>query len=60
MDKLLLFLVEKRAALASQALLAPSDKSSFEYGRVSGLYQGLTLAIDELQELQREQEEEDE
>lgn len=48
MDKLLNRLLDQRDKLA-HAALNPTEKSEFEYGRVSGLYQGLTMAIEVVQ-----------
>lgn len=49
MEKLLNRLLEQRAHLAASALMHPTDKTEFEYGRVAGLYQGLTTAIEAVQ-----------
>lgn len=56
---MLIRLIEQRAQLASQALLQPVGRDSFEYGRVSGLYQGLTKAIEALQDVLADNEEDD-
>lgn len=60
MEKLLIRLLEQRAQLAGQALLQPVGRDSFEYGRVSGLYQGLTMAIEALQDVLADKDEVDE
>lgn len=51
MEKLLVSLIERRSDLANSALMSPSGRDSFEYGRVSGLYQGLTMAIEAVQDM---------
>ena len=38
-------LEEMRAQHAHESLHSPASKTEFEFGRVSGLYQGLTVAI---------------
>lgn len=60
MEKLLTQLIELRSAHAHEALLRPSERSSFEYGRVSGLYQGLTMSIEAVQNMLADNEERDE
>lgn len=46
MEELLNLLLLERGKLANAALMHPSERSEFEYGRVSGQYQGLTKAIE--------------
>ena len=60
MEKLLIRLLEQRSEVANSALLSPSDRTAFEYGRVSGLYQGLTKAIEAVQDVLADRDEEDE
>lgn len=60
MEKLLISLIEQRSELADTALLRPTERSEFEYGRVSGLYQGLTKAIEAVQQMLADKEERDE
>lgn len=60
MQELLIRLQVRRAELATTALQHPTERTEFEYGRVSGIYQGLTMAIEALQELQAEKEKDDE
>ena len=45
----------KQVELATSALRVPSGHDLFEYGRVCGLYQGLQMALDILNEMQRDQ-----
>lgn len=59
MDKLLIRLIEQRAELAASALQHPGGRDGFEYGRVSGLHQGLTMAIEAVQEMLADREEDD-
>ena len=59
MEKLLVALIEQRAEVADQSLKQPADRSAFEYGRVSGMYQGLTMAIVAVQDLLAEKEDEE-
>ena len=60
MEKLLNSLLVKRAEVATSALMNPADRSEFEYGRVSGQYQGLTMAIEALQNVLADKDEDDE
>ena len=59
MEKLLIRLLEQRQQLAETALMQPSDRTGFEYGRVSGLYQGLTMAIQAVQNVLADNEKDD-
>jgi hypothetical protein len=45
--------------IAETALLKPADKTEFEYGRVAGLYQGLTMAIEALQDVLADREDDE-
>jgi len=47
-EKLLNLLLVERDKVAHSALKNPADRSAFEYGRVSGQYHGLTIAIEAL------------
>jgi hypothetical protein len=51
MDKLLNVFIERRSELAHVALSAPKDGTEFEYGRMVGRYQGLTIAIEAVQDM---------
>ena len=57
MDKLLISLIERRSELAHAALETPKDGTEFEYGRMVGRYQGLTMAIEAVQEMLADKEE---
>ena len=46
METLLNLLLSKRDEVANSALMHPAERTEFEYGRVSGQYQGLTAAIE--------------
>lgn len=59
MDKLLVELIERRSEIAHVALANPSGRDSFEYGRVSGMYQGLTVAIEAVQAMLADKEDEE-
>jgi hypothetical protein len=52
-------LLEQRKGIAETALLQPADKTEFEYGRVAGLYQGLTMAIEALQDVLADREDDE-
>ena len=58
MEKLLAALIKQRSEVAHEALTRPADKTSFEYGKVSGLYQGLTTAIEAVQDMLADKEDE--
>lgn len=60
MEKLLNVLTLKRAEVATSALMNPADRTQFEYGRVSGQYQGLTMAIEAVKEIMADKDEDDE
>jgi len=51
MEELLRKLAEHRAATANDALMRPTSKSEFEFGRSCGYYQGITYAIEALESL---------
>jgi len=59
MEKLLTALIARRAEVSHEALARPAERSSFEYGRVSGVYQGLTAAIEALQDVLADKEEDE-
>lgn len=59
MEKLLALLIEERSGVAHTALRNPGGRDSFEYGRVSGLYQGLTVAIEAVQNVLADKEEDE-
>lgn len=59
MDKLLVSLIELRSQVADKALAAPKDGSSFEYGRVSGQYHGLSMAIEAVQQMLADKEDDE-
>jgi hypothetical protein len=58
MEKLLNRLLDQRTQLA-HAAMSPTEKTEFEYGRVSGLYNGLTMAIEVVQEMLDDRHEDD-
>jgi len=60
MEKLLNALLLKRAEVATEALLKPVSGTAFEYGKVSGQYLGLTMAIEALQDVLADKDEDDE
>lgn len=60
MEKLLNVLLLKQAEVAKEALLKPVSGTAYEYGRASGQYQGLTMAIEALQDLLADRDEDDE
>lgn len=58
MEKLLASLIELRSRVAHEALSAPREgEGGFEYGRVSGQYHGLTMAIEAVQDMLADKEE---
>lgn len=57
MEKYLQRLDIEMTKISHDALTKPVEKTSFEYGRVSGLYQGLGMARDILLSIQAGDEE---
>ncbi len=57
MERYIKLLDFEMAVWAHDALTKPADKTEFEYGRVSGLYQGLSKAKEILLQLQAGDEE---
>jgi hypothetical protein len=43
-DRFLALLEQTRSSHAVTSLISPKDRSEFEYGRVSGFFQGLAVA----------------
>lgn len=60
MEELIRSLQKTQFEHAQAALLNPANRTEFEYGKVSGLYQGLNIAIEALKEFDAGKEEEDE
>ena len=59
MQELIRSLIQLQSEHARAALLNPAERNDFEYGKVSGFYQGLNAAIEALKEFEAGKEEED-
>ena len=59
MEKLLNRLIELRAELAHTALATPKDGTAYEYGRMVGRFHGLTDAIEAVQMMLADNNEDD-
>ena len=57
MDTLLADLIQRRSELAHAALATPKEGSNYEYGRMVGQFQGLSIAIEAVQQMLAEKEE---
>lgn len=60
MEKVLNQLREEMHTRAHQALLRPTEKDLFEYGKVSGIYQGLARAVELIEGITKADKEEEE
>ena len=49
----------KQVELATSGLQAPSDRSLFGFGYLSGVTNGLQLALDEINDIRRDMDEKD-
>jgi len=59
MEQLLVNLIELRSEVAVEALTKTGDGSSFTYGHVSGQFKGLTMAIEAVQQMLADKEEDE-
>jgi len=59
MDTLLADLIQRRSELAHAALATPGDGGLFEYGRMVGQFQGLSTAIEAVQQMLAEKEDDE-
>lgn len=59
MDKLLNLLIERRSELAHAALATPKDGTEYEYGRMVGRFHGLTDAIEAVQKMLADKEDDE-